>query len=66
MVANLTTLFSYSNVKECENTLNLAYAIRDVLTSASFKEDKRVQASIVLKNLNEEIEAAERYWSNCQ
>ena len=59
-MANLAPLFTYNNVQECENTLNLAYAIRDVLTSASFKEDSRVRAGLVLKSLNSEIKAAVR------
>lgn len=63
-MANLAPLFTYNNVQECENTLNLAYAIRDVLTSASFKEDSRVRAGLVLKSLNSEIKAAERYWTS--
>ena len=62
-MANLAPLFTYNNVQECENTLNLAYAIRDVLTSAQFKEDARVRAGIVLKSLNKEIDAAEKYWA---
>jgi len=62
-MANLQTLFSYNSVQECENTLNLSYAIRDVLTSASFQEDARVHASLVLKSLNAEIKAAEKYWT---
>jgi len=62
-MANLAPLFTYTNVQECENTLNLAYAIRDVLTSAQFKEDARVRAGIVLKSLNKEIDAAEKYWA---
>ena len=62
-MANLQTLFSYNSVQECENTLNLAYAIRDVLTSAQFKEDARVRAGIVLKSLNKEIATAEAYWA---
>lgn len=63
-MANLAPLFTYNNVQECENTLNLAYAIREVLTSAQFKEDARVRAGIVLKSLNSEIKAAERYWTS--
>lgn len=59
----LQSLFTYNNVQECENTLNLAYAIREVITSAQFKEDARVRAGIVLKNLNKEIDATEAYWS---
>ena len=62
-MANLAPLFTYNNVQECENTLNLAYAIRDVLTSAQFKEDARVHAGIVMKSLNREIETAEKYWA---
>lgn len=62
-MANLAPLFTYNNVQECENTLNLAYAIREVITSAQFKEDARVRAGIVLKSLNKEISAAEAYWS---
>ena len=59
----LQSLFTYNSVQECENTLNLAYAIREVITSAQFKEDARVRAGIVLKNLNKEIDVAEAYWS---
>lgn len=59
----LQSLFTYNNVTECENTLNLAYAIREVITSAQFKEDARVRAGIVLKSLNKEIETAEAYWA---
>ncbi len=62
-MANLAQLFTYNNVQECENTLNLAYAIRDVLTSAQFEKDARVRAGIVLKSLNKEIETAEAYWA---
>ena len=63
MTTNLQPLFTYTNVNECENTLNLAYAIREVLCSASFQEDNRVRASLVLKSLNSEIKAAEKYWT---
>ena len=63
MATNLQPLFTYNNVQECENTLNLSYAIRDIITSASFKEDSRVRASLVLKSLNAEIKAAEKYWT---
>ncbi len=59
---SLQSLFSYNNVKECENTLNLAYAIREVLQSANFQDDKRIQAALVRKNLEAEITAAEDYW----
>ena len=62
-MANLAPLFTYNNVQECENTLNLAYAIREVLTSAQFKEDARVRAGIVLNPLNKEIETAEADWA---
>lgn len=55
-------LFTYNNISECENTLQLAYAIRETLQSAEFKTDKRVKAKIVLKKLNAEINAAEKYW----
>lgn len=62
-MANLQTLFSYSNVQECENTLQLSYAIREVLTSASFQDDARIKASITIKQLDKEIAAAEAYWT---
>jgi len=61
-MANLKPLFTYNNVQECENTLSLAYAIRDVLDSASFQNDKRVRAAVTLKQLDKEIAAAEAYW----
>ncbi|MBQ9340010.1 MAG: hypothetical protein IJS13_06735 [Paludibacteraceae bacterium] len=62
-MANLTKLFTYNSVKECENTLSLAYAIKEVLTSASFKDDKRVRAAITMRELDREIAAAEEYWT---
>ncbi len=62
-MANLTKLFTYNNVEECENTLSLAYAIKEVLTSASFQNDKRVRAAITMRELDREISAAEEYWT---
>ncbi len=63
MPANsIQNLFSYKSLNECENTLTLAYAIREVLTSASFKSDARIKASITIKQLDKEIAAAEAYW----
>ena len=59
---DFNALFTYNDISECENTLQLAYAIRETLQGAEFKTDKRVKAAIVLKKLDKEINAAEQYW----
>jgi len=59
---DFTALFTYTNVSECENTLQFAYAIRETLQQAEFQTDKRVKAAIVLKKLEKEILTAEQYW----